>query len=169
MRRGDVMNRRGSARALALAAATFVLGATPAGAGALEDLIDRNQQAIEKSYRDLEQKVAPESALPPARLWIHQRAAAQDGVVAGLTETAKTLALPGGPIELKPVQTVGFGPRESQLRFFRDADRARAHRLAEALRELVPSLVVRDFSAQYVGVSWLKPGHLELWLAPDLR
>lgn len=148
-----------------LALAAFGPGAQ---AAELEALIEQNQQVLKKKVRDLEEFSRQKAFLPAARLWVHKRGPAQDRLVTEIEERAKALELTGGPIDFKPVQEVDVGPSRSQLRFFKAADRDRAHRLAESLEGLVPDLTVSDFSSQYGDVGWIKPGHLELWLAADL-
>lgn len=140
-----------------------------APAAELEVLIERNQNALRERLRALRQFDTRAPILPAARLWVHKRATAQDSVVARIRDQVASLSLPGGPVEFKPVQTVDVGPSVSQLRFFKAVDRERAQEFADALRVQVPGLTVRDLTAQYAKVSWLKPGHFELWLSPDLR
>ena len=135
----------------------------------LDVLIEKNQNDLRKTLRSLRQFDTRASTLPAARHWVHKRATAQDPVVARIRDQAARLSLPGGPVDFKPVQTVAVGPSVSQLRFFKAVDRERAQEFANALRAQVTGLTVRDLTAAYAKVSWLKPGHFELWLAPDLR
>jgi hypothetical protein len=140
-----------------------------APAAELDVLIEENQSVLRDKLRALEQSDIRAPILPAARLWVHKRATAQDPVVARIRGRVARLSLPGGPVEFKPVQMVDVGPSTSQLRFFKAVDRERAQELAAALREQVPGLTVRDMTVQFAKVSWLKPGHFELWLAPGLR
>lgn len=143
--------------------------APSADAAELDVLIEKNQTALRQRLRALRQYDTRASTLPAARLWVHQRSTAQDAVVARIRSQAARLSLPGGPVEVQPVQTVTAGPSVSQLRFFKAVDRERALKFADALRAQVPGLTVRDLTAPYAKMSWLKPGHFELWLAPELR
>lgn len=154
---------------IVLALLAGIAFASPAPAGVLDQTIERNQNTLRDIFRRLDKYDTRAPILPAARLWVHKRAAAQDPVVARIRDRVARLSLPGGPVEFKRVQTVEVGPSVSQLRFFKVADRERAQEFADALRAQVPGLTVRDLTAQYAKVSWLKPGHFELWLAPDLR
>ncbi|MEE8454005.1 MAG: hypothetical protein V3R90_04475 [Limibaculum sp.] len=151
---------------IVLAAIAFGLAAP---AGELQILIEKNQNSLREKLRVLRQFDTRAPILPAARLWVHKRATAQDPVVARIRDLVANLALPGGPVEFKPVQSVDVGPAASQLRFFKAVDRERAQEFADALRAQVPGLTVQDLTAPYAKVSWLQPGHFELWLAPDLH
>lgn len=158
------MIRRGLLLAALVAASPAV-----AGAGELDALIESNQKSLERTIREFESYERQDMFLPPARLWVHTRTGAQERLVAEIEARAGAITLPSGPVDLMPVQRVDVGPSRSQLRVFKAVDRQRAHRIARAVREVIPDLEVKDFTAEYGKVVWVKPGHLELWLAPEIR
>jgi hypothetical protein len=97
-----------------------------------------------------------------ARVYFHitnesQRAAAQRA--ASQLATGQDLTVPG----IERAQ----GPNQSELRFFKKADRAEADRLAEMLKRLGVAAVVRDLSGRYDTSDKIRPRHFELWLGPD--
>lgn len=67
------------------------------------------------------------------------------------------------------MQVVDYGPNDTELRFFKSRDAEQARALARVLRDALPALELKDFSSQYGKVGWLKPGHYELWLAPQVN
>lgn len=94
------------------------------------------------------------------RVWIHiareeQRPAARE--VQQLLETAG--------VSVQGIERVDRAPRTSQLRIFRDAERTGARRIQQlletegyrfSLENLTPTYSKKD-------LSWLRPGHFELW------
>lgn len=133
----------------------------------LGDLINQNVKDASGAYQKT--LPAPQRATEPVQLWVHIRSASQKPLAEEiLGRVAK--ARPGAPrIEQKPVQTVDSGPRNTQLRFFKKPDEAQARELFEILRPLIPQLELKDLSRDYGDVGWIKPGHFELWLSPDLQ
>ncbi|KWC36272.1 hypothetical protein WL51_19345 [Burkholderia ubonensis] len=101
------------------------------------------------------------------KLWIHVRTESQKQIVQGNLDWFKSLDVGGRKIELRPIQLVDSGPQQSQLRYFRSSDQDRAQALLAEIRKAVPHAVLRDMSDQYQQVSWIEPGHFELWLAPN--
>ena len=104
----------------------------------------------------------------PPRLWIHVQT--EDQIDMGEEIYNKVLDISVGNliIERKPVLTVGDGPLDSQLRYFKKEDKTQAQELFETLRGLIPGLKLKDFSQEYSHVGWIKSGHYELWLSPEL-
>jgi len=150
-----------------IAMVTVALALFPeyAGAAGLNELINQNVRDATGAY----QKTLPpaQRSAKPARLWIHisnivQKPMAEE-VLARVTK-----ALPSEQIEKTPVQIVDSGPRRSELRFFKKEDEPQARILFESLRGIVPRLELKDFSREYEGARWIKPGHYELWLAAEL-
>ena len=70
----------------------------------------------------------------------------------------------GSRIEVKPLQSVAVGPYKTQLRFFSEVDAKNALALMISLGSLLGDIEIVDFSEQYRDVSWLRPGHFELWI-----
>jgi len=150
-----------------IALVTVALALIPgyAGAAGLNELINQNVQDAAGAY----QKTLPpaQRSAQPARLWIHisnpiQKPLAEE-VLARVTK-----ALPSEKIEKTPVQTVDSGPRRSELRFFKKEDEPQARLLFDSLRGMVPRLELKDFSREYAGARWIKPGHYELWLSAEV-
>jgi hypothetical protein len=61
-----------------------------------------------------------------------------------------------------------FGPRESQLRYFNKEDASQAAELLKVLSRLIPELKLKDLSREYAKLRWIRTGHFELWLSPEL-
>ena len=69
-----------------------------------------------------------------------------------------------------PIQIVDRGPSKSQLRYFKKVDEAEAQEMRTLISNIstITDLELNDLSDQYSEVSWIKPGHYELWLSPDI-
>ena len=69
-----------------------------------------------------------------------------------------------------PIQTVDVGPSKSQLRYFKKLDEVEAQEMLALFSKIssIADLELKDLSEQYSEVSWIKPGHYELWLSPDI-
>ena len=132
----------------------------------LDELIEQNIRDAEKSY-EKSLNVGEQRTETP-RVWLHVRSDSQKQVAQEILNSLKEDKLHGRSIELKPVRTVDFGPDESQLRYFKQVDEEEVQVLLELLKKLIPGLVLRDLSKQYAQAGWIKPGHYELWLSPDL-
>ena len=133
---------------------------------ALSDLINQNVQRSNKSY---DQSLAY-ARLPvtPAQLWIHIRNDNQQKLADEILDTLARQQFQKANIEPMPVQKVDAGPRKNQLRYFKRQDQKQAEELFSALRKLIPQIELSDASGRYQNVDWIKPGHYELWLAPEL-
>jgi hypothetical protein len=127
----------------------------------LNDLIRNNVNGANKSY---EQIVNNE----PARLWIHVRSKEQEKAIQDINSWFKNVKVGEGAINLRPIQLVKNGPKYSQLRFFFKQDKDEAIQFLMELRKIIPHLQLNDLSGQYRDIGWLKPGHYELWIAPDV-
>ena len=132
----------------------------------LRDLIHQNVQDADKSY---EQTISPvEQRIKHPQLWIHIQNESQRKVGEEILKAISDISIGGRHIEKKPIQIVAFGPRESQLRYFRKEDESQATELLAVLRRLIPELKLKDLSLEYSNVRWIKSGHFELWLSPQL-
>ena len=148
----------------------FTLGAwiacgAPIAAASMS--LDRLIQQNVQSATDAVQHSSPGVAQRPAALlWIQIRAKSQEAMVNTLrADVAKTL-LNGRAVKIQPLQTLAFGPKKSELRFFRKDDANDAQRLLGTLRRTIADVQLRDLSATYSRVTWIRSGHFELWLAP---
>ncbi len=132
----------------------------------LDDLIKQNIQDAAKSY---DRTLSPvQRSTEPARLWVHVRSDSQERIGDEILNIVTDTKLEERSIEWKPVQVVDFGPRESQLRYFKRQDESEARELFGILRGLIPQLELKDLSRQFARVGWIKSGHYELWLSPDI-
>ena len=132
----------------------------------LRDLIHQNVQDADKSY---EQTISPvEQRIKHPQLWIHIQNESQRKVGEEILKAISDISIGGRHIEKKPIQIVAFGPRESQLRYFRKEDESLSTELLAVLRRLIPELKLKDLSLEYSNVRWIKSGHFELWLSPQL-
>ncbi len=132
---------------------------------ALGDLIKQNVQRSTQTFDDTSAYVR--QPVTPAQMWVHIR---NDGQKKLADEIMDVLGRQQqGNIEQKPVQRVDYGPRKSQLLYFKRQDRKQAEEIFATLRRRIPQLELSDASARYQNAGWIKPGHFELWLAPDLR
>ncbi len=121
----------------------------------LNDLIEQNIETLQQSTET-------------ARLWVHVQSDSQKGIGKQILNRVKNAKLEERSIERKPVQLVASGPQESQLRYFKRQDKSEARELFRILRKLIPQLELLDLSSQYERVGWIKSGHYELWVSPDL-
>lgn len=132
----------------------------------LDELIKQNIRGARESYEDALD--VGEDKLGPPRLWLHVRSDNQIQVAEDILNSLTDDDLGVIDVESLPVQKVDFGPNESQLRYFKDVDDEQVRQLLDELKRLIPDLVLRDLSNEYADVGWIKPGHYELWLSPDL-
>lgn len=127
------------------------------------------QQNIEESDKSFEQTILPiEQQSKPSRLWIHVCTEGQRIVGEKIYKAISDTGSGETHIVEKPLQIVAIGPSESQLRYFKKEDESQAAELFEVLRKFIPTLKLKDFSQEYSHVRWLKKGHFELWLSPEL-
>jgi hypothetical protein len=145
---------------------SLLLVATQVDSATVDELIKQNVRDATKAY----QKTQPPAQQPtsPARLWIHARNDSQKKLAQEILDKVAKLEFKQWQIEQKPIQQVSAGPPKSQLRYFKRQDQAHAKELYTALRKWIPQLEIKDISANYEHVGWIKPGHFELWLAPEL-
>ena len=147
---------------IAFLVVVFTLFSVNVEAG-LSDLIQQNVQDAAKSY---EQTIKQHSK--PSRLWIHMRTESQRNVGEEVQKAVADISLGGSRIEKKPLQIVAFSPSKSQLRYFKKEDESQATELLTVLLRLIPELKLKDLSGEYSHVRWIKTGHFELWLSPEL-
>lgn len=133
----------------------------------LDELIKQNIRGARDSYEETLHVGEEESTSP--RLWLHVRSDDQMQVAQEILNSLTDHD--PGMISVKPlpVQKVDIGPDESQLRYFKDVDEEQVQQLLGQLKQLIPDLVLRDLSDDFANVGWIKPGHYELWLSPDLQ
>jgi hypothetical protein len=133
----------------------------------LRDLIQQNIQDAEKSY---EQTISPvEQQRKTFSLWINVSGERQIKIGEKILKRIADTDLGGKDIESKPIQIVEDGPRNTQLRYFKKEDAPQAAELLSELEKFIPNINLKDYSRQYSNLSWIKPGHLELWLSPGLK
>lgn len=132
----------------------------------LYEMIEKNVKQSAKSYEQVVSSSQEKSEKP--RLWIHVRSRVQEKMVLAASNWLQGITLGKRTIDLRPVQSVDAGPPESQLRYFKTRDKNEAEQLFRELKKALPRLQLKDFSRQNQGLDWLKPGHYELWLAPDV-
>jgi len=151
-----------------LAICTLLLFSYPASGGSLDALINKNVTRSTQSYQaaTLSPTVQPATV---AQCWIHIRSDRQQRLAREILETLMKHRYQRGTIEWKPIQKVDTGPQRSQLRYFKRQDQRQAQEIFEVLRALIPQIELSDESAKYENVDWIKSGHYELWLAPDLK
>jgi len=124
-------------------------------------LIQRNVLSATKDFRQFSVvQQAPE-------LWIHVRNEAEAALVKRNMSWLSTLRFGGRSIVVHPPLIVGDGPAANQLRFFKAVDRQTAAALQAAMLPLVPKLQLSDQSGPFQGITWIAPGRLEIWLAPN--
>jgi hypothetical protein len=132
----------------------------------LNDLIKQNIQDSNKSYEQTISSIERQSK--PIRIWIHVRTKTQRNVGKKILKAIADTSIEGRRVEEKPIQIVDSAPPESQLRYFKKEDNSQATELFGVLQRLIPELKLKDLSRQYSHVRWIKTGHFELWLSPDL-
>jgi len=100
------------------------------------------------------------------KVWIHIRDARQRHLASTLNQRLAAVSIAGMSLSPQPVQQVPSGPSVDELRYFGPSDREGAELMIQALRGDLPRVKLKDLSAEYAQVTWIKPGHYELWLAP---
>jgi hypothetical protein len=129
----------------------------------IKAIIQQNVNASSNAYKQL---VTPQAQ--SAQLWIQVRNESQKKLIEGKLGWLKDLTWQGHPIDIRPLEVVGDGPSVSQLRYFKPEDRATVASLQASLAKGLPGIQVRDMSDAFRNVSWLRPGHFELWVAPGV-
>jgi hypothetical protein len=140
----------------------------------LSELIDKNVQSATHAY-EISLPVAavlPDTPPSPAnstvQLWIHIRNSKQIELAQDIFRKLIQAKSQPWHIEQKPIQKVDDGPSKSQLRYFKREDRSQAKKLLAALQKSIPKIELCDLSGKFDQIGWVKPGHYELWLSPDL-
>lgn len=125
-----------------------------------QSVLQENVDNINKVYENLTNK-------NPPRLWIHVRSQEQMMAIKKpeIEAWLESIKLDDKKIDLRPIELVDSGPKESQLRFFFKQDINQADQFLKKLKDGLPLLQLKDFSGQYENI--LEPGHFELWLAPE--
>ncbi|SEA59349.1 hypothetical protein [Rubrimonas cliftonensis] len=104
----------------------------------------------------------------PARIWLHVSTPAQWPEAAGLVpHVGDSLALAKGEraLAMQSIQRVDGGPATPEVRYFLAEDRETAEALAARLAPFLPGVRAADYSADFAGVSWIDPGHIEVWFS----
>ena len=132
--------------------------------GGLNELIKQNVKDATTSSSQLgveKQRVVPQ-------LWIHVRNEEQKRAVLDNLSWFKSIEVGRVTVDIRPIQLVTNGPRDTQLRYFKRQDRDQAQQLLAEIRKVFPQSRLQDLSAQFVSAAWMKSGHYELWLAADV-
>ena len=132
----------------------------------LNAVIEQNVKDATASYNQLGADTEQMAQAP--RLWVHVRNIKQEKAVKDISSWLNSIVLNGIKVSFRPIQLVESGPSESQLRFFKQQDREQAEELLIELKKVLPVLQLRDFSNQFKDIGWIKRGHYELWLAPNV-
>lgn len=151
-------------KTIACAAFALTLLSGHAMGADLKDLIRQNVQDATTGYS---KSLAPKKETESIRLWIHVRKDAQRRIAEEI-QARLTRARLGEKIKKEPVQVVRVGPSRTQLRFFKAEDKAQARELSRELQKMLPHVDLKDLSREYARMTWIKPGHYELWLDPRL-
>jgi len=151
---------------IALATFGLVLISGHANCGNLNELINKNIQDATRAYeKTLTSEQQPAKL---ARLWVHIRTDRQEKLAHIILNEIVKMEFNQWAVEQKPIQKVGVGPKNSELRYFKKQDQTQAQELFNELRKLIPQLKISNLSDKYESVDWIKPGHYELWLSSDL-
>jgi hypothetical protein len=100
------------------------------------------------------------------KVWIHIQDARQRPLADAVNRCLAALMVDGAAVSTQPVQVARDGPLVDEIRYFKAGDRTGALAIVQALKRMLPRLWLRDLSAQYDQVVWIKHCHYELWLAP---
>ncbi|MEM9059032.1 MAG: hypothetical protein AAGD13_01095 [Pseudomonadota bacterium] len=148
--------------------------------GLLGDLIDLNidtrkeiGRELDEAHRQIKAQTPDYAAseLRPARVWLHIRSDDQLALGTNIRElVGEGVQVAEGVrvVEWMPVQTVSNGPRQSQIRFFKEADAKTVAALRTVLETSGQSFQILDLTSEYASSTWIKTGHLEIWLAPNI-
>ncbi len=149
-----------------MATLALMLFSAHASGVTLGELINKNVEDAASAYG----RAAPSAQQPAnvAQLWIHIRSDSQKNVAQEILDRMAQTRIGQRKIDRKPVQKVDSGPRKSQLRYFKKQDEPQAQELFNVLRKLVPDLELSDASGKYESVAWIRSGHYELWLSPEV-
>jgi hypothetical protein len=143
-----------------------LLGFADNSFGQLNELIKKNVNTATRSHDAV--LAAGSAVKEPGRLWIHIRTKDQEKSAQLINSHLTRMNLGGRKIFAQPIQVVSSGPRNTELRFFREQDSADAVEILKELRKDIPGAQLKNLSAQYRTVEWIKPGHYELWFAPEV-
>lgn len=151
---------------MALVTFALVLLSDHVSGATLNELISKNVRDATNAY----DRALPSAQQPTnlAQLWIHIRSNSQKKLAQEILDRVAKTEFRQWKIEQKPVQKVDSGPRKSQLRYFKRQDQPQAQELFDMLRKLIPKLEINDVSGKYESVGWIRSGHYELWLSPDI-
>lgn len=151
---------------MVLVTLALVLFSDHVSGATLDELINKNVRDATSAY----DKALPSAQQPTnlAQLWIHVRSDSQKTLAQEILDRVSKTEFRQWKIEQKPVQKVDSGPRKSQLRYFKRQDQPQARELFDILRKLIPELEISDVSGEYESVGWIRSGHYELWLSPNI-
>jgi hypothetical protein len=103
-----------------------------------------------------------DTAEAPARVYIHIRGEFQRGPASRVGDSLKAAGFIVPGIE----RLVEKGPRDTELRFFRNAEEKKATRITGLLEKMGIKATLSDLSATYENSQAIRPGHYELWFGP---
>ncbi len=149
-----------------LATFTLALVCSHASSATLNELINQNIEDATNAY-DKMQSTAQQPATA-VQLWVHIRHDNQQNLAQEILDKVAKTEFQQQIVEQKPIQKVATAPAKSQLRYFKKQNQAQAQELFDLLRQLIPTLELSDVSSQYEKAGWIRAGHFELWISPDL-
>lgn len=148
----------------ALAISALFLFSLHASGASVRDLINQNIQRSDTAYISVASVAEPNTS--SVQVWVHIQNDSQKNLARELVENLQKSG--SWNIETKPIQKVARGPRKSQLRYFKKQDQQQAQELLVTLRTMIPAIELSDLSGKFDNTDWVKPGHYELWLSPEV-
>ncbi len=120
---------------------------------------------VEKQDAKLKEQIQQGVVGLPPRIYFHiihesQRKSAEK-LAAELTTKLSSIRLS------VPGVTKRHGPAISQLRFFKQEEKAEAGQIAEVIKKIGVDVELIDLSKQYQNSTHIRPRHYELWLGGD--
>lgn len=167
-------------RSFVILAAVLATMATPVLAKDVKSLIKSNSETLTQSTEQIKArssalKLSLSDAaiggadLPAVTFWPHLRGgdyrsdlrAVLANIVDGVEVNGSSRA-----VDLQQTQVLDFGPNQSQIRFFKEADADSAKALQGWLARQGLAVEIVNLTERYKDQSWIKVGHFELWVAP---
>jgi hypothetical protein len=139
---------------------------SPSETGASTESVDRvlsaasNDPSVSKEARDLISAVRAPGA---SRVFIHVRDTASRGTADRVAEILRK-----NGVKVPPIQTLSFGPKQTELRYFRVEDSSEARRLGTVIEPNMSGVRVVDTSSllRVIGRRSVPQRQFELWIAP---
>lgn len=120
---------------------------------------DRLNDRIAQLERELSPKPASSTTGISPRVYVHIAKEEQREAANGIADALKATAVAVPGVELK-----GMGPKVTELRYFKQAERDEAEHIAATIRTLRPDAVAR-YVGGYENSNDIRPRHFELWMA----